>query len=484
MIRKLAGQTIIYGLSTIVPRFINFLLTPYLVYHALSVYEYGIVGYFYSTIPFLLSLLTLGMENAFFKFTGKYDDPKKKLQIFNTSTTFITLLSIIFFCGVVLFQREIFETINQNFAESIISIIAAIIAIDAITAIAFARLREEQKSMRFVTIKALSVIINVAFVLFFYSLLPIVKDSAFFNWMWIENFGAGYVFLSNAIANCIILIILLYIYSDYRPRISIKMLKTILLFSIPLFISGFIGTANEFIDRQMMRILIPTDESMIEIGIYSASIKIAGLMIIFTTMYRYAAEPLFLSKMKKNDFKENNAEAVKFFWIASMVIFLIITLFIDIFEKLVPMDYRGAISLVPIILIANILLGVQLNLSFWYKYTGKTHFALYITIVGLAVNVGFNLLYMETMGYTSAAYAKMLAVLSMVIISYIINQIYYPIKYDIKRIAEYTILTAILFGVGSHVSHSNFIVDNLINATLLLSFIGWATYREQIKLKI
>lgn len=479
MIKKLAGQTAIYGLGTIVPRLINYLLTPYLTYSVLNNEEYGVMSYLYSSIPFMLSLLTLGMENAFFKFTGKYDNPKDKLAVFNTSTSFITMLSLLFLGGVLLFQNNIFDAINQNFAENIISITAVIVAIDAISSIAFARLREQQRSTRFVILKASSVFINIIFVLFFYSLLPLLKDNAAFSWMWIDNFGSGYVFIANAVSSGIILIALTYTYRDFKLQINIKMLKTILVFSIPLFISGFLGTANEFIDRQMMLFLIPAGQSMVEIGIYSATLKIASLMIIFTQMYRFAAEPLFLSKMKKDDFKKNNAEAVKFFWIASMVIFLGITLFIDILEKLVGADFRAGTSLVPILLIASILLGVQLNLSFWYKYTEKTHFAIYITLVGLSINIGFNLMYLESMGYTAAAIAKMLAMLSMVIVSYVINQIYYPIKYDIKRIGEYTVLTAILFAIGNYVNHSHFIVDNLINIALLLTFVGWAVYRER-----
>ena len=484
MIRKLASQTAIYGLSTIIPRLINYFLTPYLTYYALNEMEFGVMSYFYATIPFGLSILTLGMENAFFKFTGKHESPEDKQKIFNTSTSFIILLSVLFLAGVFWFQDSIFLLLNNDFAESIITITATIVVFDAISSIPFARLREQQHSMRFMTLKLISVLINVGLALFFYSVLPLVKSMPIFSWMWIDNFGAGYVLLSNAIASGVIMLALFAKERKFSFSIDKQMLKTILLFSIPLFISGLAGTANEFIDRQMMAVLIPANKSLIEIGVYTATLKVASLMVIFTQMYRYAAEPLFLSKMTKADFKKNNADAVKVFWIVSMTIFLMITLFIDIFQNFVSESFRGGMTLIPIMIMSNVLLGVQLNLSFWYKFIEKTHFALYITLVGLGVNVVFNLFFMESMGYTSAAIAKCLSMGIMVVISYILNQIYYPIKYDLRRIAEYTILTATLFYVGKYINIDNFILDNLVNLILLLIFIGWSTYREKILKKI
>lgn len=490
MLKKLAGQTAVYGLSTIIPRLINYLLTPYLTYVALNEEQYGAMGYLYASIPFGLSLLTMGMENAFFKFSSKHTPHKEKLDIFNTTTSFISILSILFLITAIWFQDSIFATISvfatmdKDFAKSIISITAGIIAIDAISSIPFARLREQQHSFRFVTLKALSVIINVLFVVFFYSVLPEIKSYNLFNWMWIDNFGVGYVMLSNLIASGVILIILLFLFQDFKFHINKKTLKTILLFSIPLFISGFSGTANEFIDRQMMLFLLPKETNLMEIGVYTATLKVAGLMVIFTQMYRYAAEPLFLSKMDKNEFKNNNATVVKFFWITSMTIFLFITLFIDIFKYLVDADLRSGMHLVPIFIISNILLGIQLNLSFWYKFINKTHFAIYITLIGLSVNIIFNLLFMETMGYSSAAIAKMLGMFSMVVVSYILNQLYYPIKYDLKRIGEYTLLTAFLYFAGQCIEINSFILDNLVNLALLLSFVLWAMYRENILQKI
>ena len=480
MIRKLANQTAIYGLSTIIPRLINYILTPYLTYYALNKMEFGVMSYFYATIPFGLSILTLGMENAYFKFTGKHESTEEKQKIFNTSISFIITLSAMFIAGVIWFQDSIFALLNKDFAESIITITATIIVFDAISAIPFARLREQQDSIKFMSLKIISVLINVFLAMFFYSVLPHIKDMTLFGWMWIENFGAGYVLLSNSIASGVIMLILILSEKNWRFSIDKQMLKTILVFSIPLFVSGLAGTANEFIDRQMMAILIPADESLIEIGIYTATLKVASLMVIFTQMYRYAAEPLFLSKMTKTDFKKNNAEAVKVFWIVSMTIFLVITLFIDIFQNFVGESFRGGMSLIPIMIISNILLGVQLNLSFWYKVIEKTHYALYITLAGLGVNVIFNMFFMESMGYTAAAIAKCLGLVVMVIISYVLNQIHYPINYNLKRIAEYTILTAILFSIGKHINIDNFILDNLVNLALLLTFMGWSIYREKV----
>lgn len=484
MLRKLAGQTLIYGLSTIIPRLINYLLTPYLTYIALNNNEYGVMGYFYATIPFGLSLLTMGMESGYFRFTGKCESDKEKTTVFNTTFSFVIALSSIFFLATLLFQDSIFNIINQDFAISIIPMVGGIIALDAIASIPFARLREQQRSLKFVYIKAISVLINICLVLLFYSVLPKLKDFPIFSWMLVENFGCGYVFVANIISSTLSLIILLFLCKDFRFKINRKMLRSILLFSIPLFISGFSATANEFIDRQMLAVMVPYSESMYEIGIYSATLKIAGLMVIFTQMYRYAAEPLFLSKLKNREFTDGNAEAMKFFTIVSIIIFLGITLFIDIFEKFVAPSFREGISLIPIILISNILLGIYLNLSFWYKYIEKTYFAIIITAIGLAINILVNYIYIPTFGYEASVWAKFISVFAMVSVSYFLNQKYYPIPYNVKRMAEYVIVAAIIYYIGKNISLQNIIIDNIFNSILLLLFIAFGIYREKILSKI
>lgn len=485
MIRKLAGQTAIYGLGTIIPRFVNYLLTPYLTYSlALNEYNFGVMGYFYATIPFVVAILTLGMETGFFRFCGKATSEQEREKLFSTIWSSFIFSSLLLFAITCIFQNNIYNVIGQAYNPLIIPIVGAIIATDVISSISFAKLREQGKAKRFTIIRALSVFINVAFVIFFYSILPLIKEHAIFSWMWVEDFGAGYVFVANLIASMITMLMLKSTYKGVRLYIDPKILKSVILFSFPLFISGFNGIANDFIDRQLLAILAPHNIALEQIGLYSATLKITAIMTIFTQMYRYAAEPMFLSKIKKDDFNKDNAEAMKFFIIVSLAIFLGITLFSDIFILLVSPAFRQGVHLIPILLFASLLSGVMVNLSFWYKFNDKTFFAIIITGVGLIITVIINIALIPSLGYTGSAWGRLLSSLAMVLLSYFLNQKYYPIPYDIKRIGEYFALAAFIFGVSYLVDFESSMLKYITNSVLMLIFVAYTIKREKILLLI
>lgn len=483
MIRKLAGQTAIYGLGTIIPRFINYLLTPYLTYSlALNEYNFGVMGYFYATIPFVVAILTMGMETGFFRFCGKAESLQDKNKLFSTILTTFVLSSALLFAFACIFQQNIYEAIGQEYAPQIISIVGALIATDVISSISFAKLREEGRAKLFTIIRAASVFINVAFVIFFYSVLPLIKDMALFSWMWVDDFGAGYVFVANLIASIITMVMLHSTYRGARLAIDPKLLKSVLFFSFPLFISGFNGIANDFIDRQLLAVLAPHNVAIEQIGLYSATLKITAIMTIFTQMYRYAAEPLFLSKLKKDDFNKDNAEAMKFFIIASLAIFLGITLFSDLFILLVSPAFREGVGLIPILLFASLLSGVMVNLSFWYKFNDKTFFAIIITGIGLLITVVINIALIPSLGYTGSAWGRLISTLAMVLLSYFLNQKYFPIPYDVKRIGEYFGLAAVLFGLSYLTDLEPNVWKYVTNSILMLIFVAYTIKREKILL--
>ena len=391
ILRKLAGQTATYGMSTIIVKFINYLLTPYLT-NILTESQYGVQSYYYSFIPFGLTLLTMGLETGYFRFVGKSETAEEKNRVFSTIFTTVSLTSLLFFIAVCLFTGPIYRFTADLGAGSIslIPIVGALIAIDAITAIPYAKLRAQERAKRFLATRVINVLVNVFFCVFFYSVLPLFKDSALLGWMWIEGYGAGYVFIANLIASITTLFMLLPQMESVKLHIDRKLLKALLLFSAPLLISGISGTANEFIDRQLLAILLPTDIKMSSVGIYSGVMKVAALMYLFIQMYRFAAEPFFLSNVKKEDFKLANAEAMKYFIIVSVMIFLGITLYMDIFQYFIGAPFRVGLRIVPILLLSNMFIGIYVNLSFWYKVTEKTHFALIITLAGLAVTIILN----------------------------------------------------------------------------------------------
>lgn len=483
MLRKLAGQTAIYGISSIVARLLNYLLTPYLT-RIMTTSEYGVVTDMYALIPFALVVLTMGMETGYFRFAGKAETQAQKLNIFSTTWAAVSYIAIAFVSIVVLFNRDIAVAMDYGDHQSYVWIVALIIGLDVITSIPFARLREQGNAARFVAVRVISVVVNVSLCLFFYGALPsLAANSALFASIWNPQFGAGYVLVANLVASFVTLLILLPSCSGGIPRIDRKLFRTILLYSLPLLISGIAGTANEFIDRQMIKYLMPADMAMSALGIYGAVVKIGVVLLLFTQMYRMAAEPFFLARFSKEDFVRTNAEALKYFVIVSVGIFLMIALFSDLFALILGADFRQGIYILPVVLFANILSGIVLNLSFWYKQTGKTRFAIYVTGTGLVFTVVLNVLFVPWLGYFGAAWARLLCEASMVVVSFYLNRKYYPTPYNVKRIGEYFAVGLLIYGLSFYTDTLSEIIKYFANLLLVISFGVYAAKREKINFK-
>lgn len=479
-IRKLAGQTAVYGISSIVARLLNYLLTPYLT-RIMTEAEYGAVTDMYALIPFALVVLTMGLESGYFRFAGKADGESGRREVFASTWGAVTAMAVLFMSVVLLFRGELADVAGYSANPSFIWIVGAIITLDAITAIPFARLRQQGRAGRYVTIRVVSVVINLVLCIFFYSALPaLAPGSGFFASIYDPLFGAGYVFVANLVASAVTLLILIPTTGRVMPRLSRRVLRPIMIFSIPLLISGIAGTANEFIDRQMIKYLMPEEIAMSALGIYGAVVKIGVVMLLFTQMYRLAAEPFFLANFKKDDFVRTNAEAMKFFLIVSISIFLCITLFIDLFALIIGRDFRSGIYILPVVLIANMLSGVVLNLSFWYKQMSMTRFAILVTGIGLVFTVVFNFLLVPRMGIYGAALARLVCEAAMVAVSYRLNRRYCPTPYDLRRIGEYVAVGALLYGVSFATGMLPVFWKYLCNLALLGAFGMYALRRERI----
>ena len=481
MLRKLAGQSAIYGISSIVARLLNYLLTPYLT-RIMTPAEYGVVTDMYALIPFALVILTLGLETGYFRFAGRAENEAEKKRIFSTAWGAVTCLSLGFMAVTLLWRNPIAAAAGGIYVAnpSFITIVAGIIALDVVTAIPFARLREQGRAARFVVVRVVSVVVNVVLCLFFYSVLPhLAANSGLFAAIWNPGFGAGYVFVANFIASHIALFLLLPSCRGML-RIDGKVLRTMLLYSLPLLVSGIAGTANEFIDRQMIKFLMPADVAMGALGIYGAVVKIGVILLLFTQMYRLAAEPFFLASFKKEDFLRTNAEALKYFVIVSVGIFLVITLFTDIFALILGRDFREGVFILPVVLLANIFAGIVLNLSFWYKQSGATRFAIYITCTGLAVTVAANFVLVPRFGYAGAAWARLLCEAAMVAISYGFNRKYFPIPYNLRRIGGYFLLGGVFYVCGFLTAELPVAAKYCVNLILVSLFLLYAVRRERI----
>ncbi len=484
MLEKLAKQTAIYGISTIVVRFLSYLLTPFYT-RVFGPETYGIVTDVYALIPFALVLLSMGMESSYFRFAAKAEgEPEggvealsvelvrtRKRRLFATCWGLSFYAALLFAGGVILFRERIAGWMGEAYVAhpEYVLLVALIILFDVWGMMPFSRLREQGRSGTFVVLKAINVVINVALAFLFGAL-----------GLYSSPLGVGWVFVANLAASIITLLLLLLTVDGVLPRVSRKVAAVVLVYSIPLLISGVAGTAGEFLDRQMIKYLVP-EGAMAQLGLYGAITKIAVVMMLFTQMYRLAAEPFFLANYRKEDFVKMNAAAMKYFLMASMLIFLGIALFKDLFALIVGRSFREGIFILPVVLGANVLSGVWLNLSFWYKREERTSLALWVTLSGLVASIVANVVMVPRWGYYGAAWARFLSEGVMVLVSYLMMRRLYPVPYQVGRMAEYVGVALGCFFIGEAVARQASSWIGFGVATLLV--MGYAAYllrREKI----
>ena len=445
-IRQLFGQTAIYGMGTVVPRLLNYIvLTPFFT-RVFQLGEYGIVTELYAYIVFLMVILTYGMETGYFRYAEKHKDPE---EVFTTSLVSLFITSTLFITTVSVFSREIANVLGYRENREYFIMIGIIVGVDAFTAIPFARLRQKNKAAKFALIKIIGVIINVTLNFLFLYFIPkydLNEKYKFIAGIYSENIGVGYVFVSNLVASLVTLLLLLDEILRVKIKFNQKLWKELIYYSLPLLVAGLAGTINEALDRVMLKHLIPDDLHPLEqLGIYGANYKIAVLMQLFIQMFRFAAEPFYFSRAKEKDAASLFGDVLKYFVIICMIIFLMVTLYIDIFKHFIGRDFYGGLNIVPVILYAIFLLGVFFNLSMWYKLKNLTRYGAAITIGGAMITVVINWIFIPKYGYLASAWAHFTCYLAMVIVSYFLGQHFYRIRYDIKAILFYAILPVVIF---------------------------------------
>ena len=439
-IKKLAGQTAWYGISSIAARFINYLLTPYLTYK-LSETTYGEQSMIYAAIPFLNVVFTYGMETAYFRFSNKDIDEKK---VFSTASISL-ITSTIFLTGMLLLLRQPLATLlSINLHPEFITWAACVIALDTLTTIPFAKLRHDNRPKKYAFIRVMSVLINVGLVYFFYSKLPLLAtsypDSVFAKY-YDPNIGAGYYIIANIIASGFTFLMLLPEFLSIRIEWSKILWKEMIIYSLPLMIAGFGGMINETFDRIMLGWWAPLgtrELRMQQVGIYSACYKLSLLITLFIQAFRMGAEPFFFQHSKGEDAPKIYARVMKFFVITICVMFLFVALYLDIWKQFIrnPHMWVG-LRVVPILLIANMSLGVYYNLSIWYKLSHNTRAGATITIAGAIVTLIINYFFIPYYGYMACAWATLICYASMMVISYLWGQKVYRIPYATKKLLGY-----------------------------------------------
>ncbi|MCX7728989.1 MAG: oligosaccharide flippase family protein, partial [Bacteroidia bacterium] len=397
-VKQLFSQTGVYGLGTILPRFLNYLLTPLYTYLFTNPADYGINAELYAYISFLNIIFTYGMETAFFHFSNKYPDIKK---IFNNTFSMLlissTLLSLLLF----LFSntlRNILHYSNNIYIYWTIGIVFS----DALLAIPFAYLRQQQKALHFSILKISNVLINILFNLFFFLICKSHYEKnipSFFSTIYNPSIGIGYSFLSNLLANVFTFLFILPSIKMFQFKIDFTLSKEMLKYALPLLIVGLAGMVNETFDRIILKYLLPPSMAQTAQGIYGACYKLSILMTIFIQAYRYAAEPFFFHTFQSENAKTTYAKTTEVFISFGLLIWLGTILNLPIIQYFIGKPYRVGLHVVPILLTANLCLGIYFNLSFWYKLTAQTHYGAYITLIGAIMTLLINFIFVPKYSY-------------------------------------------------------------------------------------
>jgi O-antigen/teichoic acid export membrane protein len=468
-IRKLAGQTVIYGFGTVVPRFLNYaLLTPFYTY-IFAREQYGIVTELYAWMVLALVILTYGMETTYFRFAGKKAPAD---TVYSTALVSLFSTSALFILAVSLFIRPVSAFLGYGQHTEYIRMFAWIVAIDALSAIPFAYLRGNNKPVIFSILKIVNVVVTIIMVFFFLRTAPRLAEqgSKWIFKVYDPDFQVGYVFLANLVGSAVTLIFLLPFIVRIRPAFDAKLLKKMLAYSWPLLIGGMAGSLNEVLDKILLRRLVGGAEGLATVGLYGAGFKVGVLMSLFIQMYRFAAEPFFFEKAGSKDARETYAVTMKYFVITGLILFLVINLYIEALQIIIGPVFRESLIVVPIISMGYLLLGIFINQSIWYKVDDKTIYGAWITILGAAVTIAVNLLFVPMYGYIAAAWAHVACYLSMVIVSYFLGQKLYPVKYETGKIMLYILLAVILVIASGLISGDNKILNIVADTALLFIF--------------
>jgi O-antigen/teichoic acid export membrane protein len=474
-IKKLAGQTVIYGGTSIIGRLLNYLLVPIHTYVFPNPNDYGVVGEMYAWVGLLIVLLTYGMETAFFRFNAQAPDDEKN-KIYGTSLISLLVTSVLFIVGMLVFRQNVADTMNYSSHPEYISWFVLVIAFDAISTLPFARLRAQNRPRKFAFVKLSNIFINIVLTLFFLIICPwmlnhnILPDVI--NAIYSKDIGIGYIFIANLAASGITLLLL---FSEIRiPRLSFdwKIWKQMFYYAFPLLIFGLAGIVNETMDRLFLKALSPADIAQGQVGIYSACYKISIMMTIFIQAFKYAAEPFFFAKSKDSDARHTYSKVMTYFVLACSLIFLGIMLYIDVVQYFVGKEYRVGITIVPILLMANLFLGVFYNLSIWYKLTGQTRFGAYISIIGAIITIALNYTLIPIMGYMGSAWATFICYAVMMIISFIIGQKHYHVDYEVGKIFGILALAIGLYVISIYNPFTTTSFKFAFNTLLLFVFIG------------
>ncbi len=475
VLKKLAGETAIYGMSTILARMLNFLIVP-LYTRVLATDNYGSYTEIMSYIAVLQVVLALGLETGCFRFANNGNNPK---STFSTALYTVLSVSLIFFGLLALFATPISNAMGYEGYSKMIIWSGGILALDSICAILFARLRFMQKAFKFAIFKTVKIVSELGFNLLLFLVMPAYLASEPNSFL-LDFIPAtpDFSYIIFAVFLSCVVCMLLFIPDFIRVGVQIdkKLLRQMLVYSLPLMVAGLPGIINESLDRILFRFFAPSDVNWrSDLGIYQAAVKLAVIMNLFVQMFRYAAEPFFFAREKDKDSKELYAKVMEYFVAFCMLIFLGIIAYMDIIGLILGKDFRGALDTVPPMLISYMIVGVLFNVSMWYKLSGHTRYAINITLAGLAVTTLVNVALMPYFSYWASVWAHVLSGLVMLGYSLWLGNRYYPIPYNWKRIGSYVALGLGLFALFSCADKFLASTDTLSGGEMMVARIALGT---------
>ncbi len=462
-LKKLAGQTAIYGLSSVIGRLLNYLLVP-LYTRCFAPEEYGIVTELYAYVAFLVVFLTYGLETAFFRFSKKENNSEK---VYTTALISLIVSSCAFLFLTIVSSASIANYMGLGIEPKYIQYFAVIVALDAVSSIAFAKLRQEEKAIQFATIRLFGIFLNISFNLYF----------ILYRGLEIE-----YIFISNLASSIFTIILLLPQMFISKLNFDKKLWKKMMIYCLPLLIAGLAGMTNETIDRVLLKHLLPVEDSIYQLGIYGALYKLSIIMILFIQTFRFAAEPFFFDHHKKKDDRKVYADVMKYFTVFMGIIFLAVIIFYNFIIGFLGSAYRdhpNGFEVVSILLLANLFLGVLFNLSIWYKLTEKTIFGAYISIFGAAITLLLNFLLIPKIGILGSAWATLVCYFSMALASYFLGRKYFPVPYQIGRLLLYLSVIVVLYFIIVRAE-----LNTGINTLFLLGFAIFVYIFEKTNKKV
>ena len=433
-LKSLAKDTAIYGLSSIVGRFLNYLLVP--VYTAKISAEsggYGVISNVYAYTALLLVILTYGMETTFFRFANK--EGENPLQVYRTTMCAVACTSCLFVAVVLLLLHPIASAMGYANHPDYIWVMAVTVAIDAFQCIPFAYLRYAKKAVKFASLKLFNILLSIALNVFFFVVWPLYTGIAT---------EVGYAFYINLACSALLMLGLVKELALFRWHIDTALLQRMLRYSWPILVLGIAGILNQAADKILFPYIYPGENAHEQLGIYSASSKIAMIMAMITQAFRYAYEPFVFGKNKDKDNKQTYALAMKYFILFTLLAFLVVMGYLQLLKHIIGSDYWSGLQAVPVVMVAEIMMGVSFNLSFWYKLTDRTIWGAWFSGIGCAVLITVNLLFVPRYGFMACAWAGVAGYGTAMLLSYIVGQRYYPISYPLKSIAAYVALAALL----------------------------------------